>query len=232
MSRVDKLYTYSRVNVDMVPSFLMKMNAAEWSLTHMVTMQPIKTRMENLERVLMGNAATGPFEDRLNQLLKLAYTNGKPAMNNVALNKDTLVKIKLVTPLNTKTSRPGDLVVVQVAEDVYVDSNSVIAKGAQGLGKVNKVDEAKNFGRDAKLEISFDTVEGIDGANVHTVLGEKAKDENKSMATAAGASFAGMIILGPVGIVGGAFVHGKDVDIPAGTGIYVQSKEQINLYGI
>jgi len=232
VSRVDKLYTYSRVNVDNVPSFLMKMNAAEWSLTHMVTVQPVKVRIEALEGVLMGKTSIGPYEDRLNQLLKFAYTNGKLVLGNVTLNKDNLLKIKLVTPLSTRTSRTGDEILFQVTEDIYVDGSLIIAKGAQGLGKVNKVEGSKNFGRDARMDISFDTVDAIDGSILHTVLGDKAKAENKSLATAAGASVAGMMILGPLGIVGGAFVHGKDVDIPVGTEVYIQIKDQTNLYGI
>jgi len=232
VSRVDKLYSYSRLNVDNMPSFLIKMNAAEWSLTHMVTVQPVKARIENLERVFMGNTSTGTFDDRLNQLLKFAYADGKVAVGNVTVNKDNLLKIKLVTPLSTRTSRPGDAVVFQITDDIYVDGSLIIAKGAQGAGKVNKVKESKNFGRDAQMEISFDTIDAIDGSSIRTVLGDKAKEENKSMAMAAGASVAGMMILGPVGIVGGAFVHGKDVDIPVGTEIYIQIKDQTNLYGI
>ena len=198
----------------------------------MVTVQPVKARMENLERVMMGNTSTGTFDERLTQLLKLAYANGKLVVKNVTLNKDNLLKIKLITPLNTRTSRPGDGIVFQVADDIYVDGSLIIAKGAQGIGKVNKVEGARNFGRDAKMEIRFDTVDAIDGSSISTVLGEKAKAENKSLATAAGASVAGMMILGPLGIVGGAFIHGKDVDIPAGTEVYIQIKEQINLNGI
>ena len=60
----------------------------------------------------------------------------------------------------------------------------------------------------------------------------KAKAENKSLVSAAGASVAGMLILGPVGIVGGAFVHGKEVNIPVGTEVYIQIKEQAALTGI
>lgn len=232
VSRVDKMYSYCLVNFDNAPSFLIKLNAAEWSLTRMVTAQPVKMRIENLERVLLGNASSGTLEDRLNHLLKLAYANGKVIIGNVTLNKDSLVKIKLTSPLNTKTSRVGDAVLFQAADDIYVDGTLVIAKGAQGKGKVNKVEESKNFGRDARLEISFDTIEAVDGSLVPTVLGEKAKAENKSLATAAGASVAGMLILGPVGIVGGAFVHGKDVEIPAGTEVYIQVKEQVSLYGM
>lgn len=232
LTRVDTLYSYSHDNFVDAPSFFIKLNAVEWSLTHSVTVQPAKTRIENLERVLIGNIATGSFDDRLTKLLKLAYTNGKVTITNATVNKDSLLKIKLVTPLNSRTSRQGDVVVFQTVDDIYVDGNLVIPKGAQGVGKVNKVEEAKNFGRNAELEVSFDTVEAIDGTMLTTVLGEKAKEENKSLATAAGASIAGMAILGPIGIVGGAFVHGKQVDIPAGTEIYIQIKTEATAYGI
>ena len=232
LSRVDKLDSYSRVNADNAPSFLIRLNAVEWSLTHMVTVQPVKARIENLERVIMGNAMPGTFNERLNELLKLAYANGKLVVKNATLNKDTLLKIKLVTPLNTRTSRAGDEIVFQVIDDIYVDGSLIIAKGAQGFGKVNKVEGSRNFGRDARMEISFDTIDAIDGSSVRTVLGDKAKAENKSLATAAGASVAGMMILGPIGIVGGAFIHGKDIDIPVGSEVYIQIKEQTILYGI
>jgi len=232
VSRVDKLYSYSQVNVDNTPSVVIKINAAEWSLTHMVTPQPVKMRIETLERVLMGNVSTGALDERLNQLLKFAYANGKLVLSNVTLNKDTLLKIKLLTPLSTRTSHAGDTMLFQVVDDVYVNGSLVIAKGAQGFGKVNKVEEAKNFGRDAKLQLSFDTVAAIDGSLLPTALGEKAKAENKSLTTAAGASVAGMAILGPIGIVGGAFVHGKNIDIPVGTEVYIQSQDQADICGI
>lgn len=232
VNRMEKLYTYCLKTSDNAPSFSIKMNAAEWSLTHGVTVEPVKVRIENLERVLMGNVSTGSFEERLNQLLKLAYTNGKPVVTKVTVNKDSLLKVKMVTPLSTRTSRSGDVVAFQASEDVYVDEHLVVPKGAQGVGKVTKVEGAKNFGRDAQLQISFDTVEGMDGSTINTILGEKAKLENKSLATAAGASVAGMIILGPIGVVGGAFVHGKDVTIPTGAETYIQIKEQVELYGI
>jgi len=232
VSRIDALNTYSHVNANNLPSFALKMNAAEWSLTHMVTAQPVKARLEGLERVLLGNISTGSFDERLNQLLKFAYTNGKLTVSNVTLNKDTLLKIKLVTPLSTRTSRPGDVVIFQAVDDISVDGSLIIAKGAQGLGKVNKVEGSKNFGRDAQLQLSFDTVDAIDGSMIHTILGERSKKENKSLATAAGASIAGIAILGPFGIVGGAFIHGKDVDIPAGTEIYIQVRDLTTLYGI
>jgi hypothetical protein len=232
MTRIDSLYIYARENSTTAPSFLMRLNAVEWALTHSVTAQPAKARIENLEKVLTGNVASGAFEDRLNKLIKLAYTNGLIDVGTATLTKDTLVKIKIVTPLDTKTSRPGDVVVFQAVDDVYAEGELVIARGAQGLGKVTKVEPARNFGRDAQLEISFDTIDAIDGSTVDVLLGDKAKQETQSLTKAAGASVAGMVILGPIGVVGGAFVHGKEVSIPADSQLYIQVKADTGAYGL
>ncbi len=232
LTKADTLYSSTYDNFIDQPSFLIKLNAIEWSLTHTVTVQPAKLRIENLERVLTGNIEAGSLNDRLMKLLKLAYANGEVVITNVTLSKDSLLKIKLTTPLDTRTSRAGDVILFQAADDIYVDGHLVIPKGAQGKGTVNKVKGAKNFGRDAEIQIGFDRVETIDGTVVNTILGEKAKEENKSLATAAGASLAGMVILGPVGIVGGAFVHGKEVTVPAGVEMYIQIKDEITAYGI
>lgn len=232
MMRLDRIYLYAKENSSAAPSFLTKLNAVEWALTHDVTSQPAKARIENLERVLIGNAVTGSFDDRINKLMKLAYTNGQIDVARTTVVKDTLVKIKIVSPLNTKTSRPGDVVVYQAAEDVYSGGQLVIARGAQGFGKVTKVEPAKNFGRDAQLEISFDAIDGIDGTSIDTILGDKAKEETKSLAKAAGATVAGMVILGPIGVVGGAFVHGQEVNIPADSQMYIQTKADVEVYGL
>lgn len=232
LTQADTLYSSTFDNFIDQPSFLIKLNAIEWSLTHAVTVQPAKNRIENLEHILTGKNTIGSLNERLSKLLKLAYTNGEVAINNVTLNKDSLLKIKLVTPLSTSTNRQGDSVLFEAADDIYVDGHLVIPKGSQGQGIVKKVKGAKNFGRNAELEVSFDTIETIDGTRINTLLGDKSKEENKSLVTAAGASLAGMVILGPVGIVGGAFVHGKEVNIPAGVEMYIQIKEDTNAYGI
>lgn len=232
LTKVDTLYSSTFDNFVDEPSFLIQLNAVEWSLTHSVTTQPAKLRIENLERVLTGNTSTGSLHDRLIKLLRLAYTDGKAAISNVTVAKESLLKIKLVTPLSTRTNRPGDIVIFQAADDIYVDGNLVIPKGALGNGKVTKVEGARNFGRDAELQVSFDTIEAIDGTIINTILGDKAKAENKSLATAAGASIAGMAILGPIGIVGGAFVHGKEVNIPTDAEMYIQTKDDASAYAI
>jgi len=150
----------------------------------------------------------------------------------VTLPKDTLVKIKMISPLDSKRNKTGDVVEFEVAEDLYSAGMMVLPKGAAGKGKLTKVEQAQNFGRDAKLEVNFENVTALDLTLVSTVLGEKAKKETESTATAAGAGFAGMILLGPIGVVGAAFVHGKNITVPAGTTLFIQTQADLELTGL
>ncbi|HMM19598.1 MAG TPA: hypothetical protein PKA10_02590 [Selenomonadales bacterium] len=232
VDRADTLYGYVKDSSAGTPSFITKLSAVEWTLTHAVTTQPAKARLDNLERVMLGNNGSGSFDDRLNKLMKLAFPDGQIEVAGVTVDKDTLVKIRMTTPLTTKSNRVGDAVAFEVAEDVYVGDILVLGRGAQGIGKVSKVEPARNFGRDAKLEIAFNNLEAMDGTSVETFLGEKAKEETKSLAKAAGATVAGLVILGPVGVIGGAFVQGQDITIPAGTELYIQTKMDTEVYGV
>lgn len=232
LPRVEQIYTYLFEANEHTPSLLIKLNAVEWTLTHRISDSPIQTRIEKLETTMNGTPGAGSLDARLDALLNLAYTDGNLEIVPAILVKDTLVKVKTLSKLNSKQSRVGDSVALGIAEDVFIGGVLVLPQGAIGTGKITEVRQAKNFGRDAKLEISFDTVGAIDGSSVNTFLGDKAKEETKSMAKAAGASVAGMVILGPVGIIGGAFISGKDVEIPIGSQMYIQTKEDAEVYGI
>jgi len=232
LNKVDRLYTYMANNTPTESSFIMKLNTVEWALTHAVTAEPAKTRLDNLERVLVGSSSVGDFDSRLTKLTKLAFANGQIQPQATPIMKDTLVKIKMVSSLDTRTSKPGDEVLFQAVEDVMAGDMLIIAKGALGHGKVAKVERSKNFGRDAKLEVAFDAITALDGSHIDTLLGEKANEQTRSMAKAAGASVAGMFVLGPIGVVGGAFIHGEEVTMPAGTELYIQTKTETEAYGM
>lgn len=232
MTKVDRLYNYTKISGLSKPSFILKLNAVEWNLTHVVTSQSGKFRMENLEKTLTGNPDQGAFDYRLNHLLKMAYSNSQVDVAQANVKQDTLIKVKLVTPLSSKDNRAGDAFTYVVSEDVFDNGILVIAKGALGQGTVKGVDQSGSFGRDAKLQLTFNSVEAVDGTVLETLLGDKAKEKTSSLATAAGASAAGMVILGPVGIIGGAFVHGHDVVMPVDTELYIQQKNDAAVYGL
>ncbi len=232
LPRVDKLYEHTLVTTEQNPSMITKVNAVEWMFSHGVGEQPLKNRIENLERTINGSPATGSLEERLTKLLKIVYTDGQFEVVSTIVPKDTLIKIKILSALSSKQSRVGDDVPMVADGDVVIDGVLIVPNGSKVAGKITKVEAPGSFGRDAKLEISFNNVAAADGTLVNTFLGEKAKEETKSMVTAAGASMAGMIILGPVGIIGGVFVNGSEAKIPAGTQMYIQTKDEVEVYGI
>ena len=232
MSKVDRIYTYARDSSASTPSLIFKMGALEWSLTQSVGKGPLKPRLDTLERTVSGVMGTGSIDSRVSRLMTITFANARLQTGIVTLPKDTLVKIKLVTPLDSKRNKNGDSVEFEVAEDLYAGGMMVLPKGAPGAGKLTKVEQAQNFGRDAKLEVNFEKVTALDLTLVPTVLGEKAKKETESVATAAGAGFAGMILLGPIGVVGAAFVHGKNITVPAGTTLFIQTQADTELTGL
>jgi len=232
ITRVDSLYNGFFDSSANTPSILTKVNGIEWEINHKVTSLPVKERIEKLEGLIDGISQTGAYNDRISKLATLAFANGTVVVADKVVVADTLVKIKLNTAIDSKTARVGDVVTYQVAEDVLVDGVLVFAKGAEGVGKVTKVSQAQNFGRDAKLEIDFTSIKAIDGSTITTFLGEKSKKETQSLTMAAGASVAGLAILGPVGVVGGIFVKGKDAKIDEGAELYIQTKLENVVHGV
>jgi len=222
--RVDNIYTYllgSQGGGSL--SFASKLNAAEWQFTQEMSDAPAKTRLERVENMLYGKIeATSNLATRLESLMQVAFPEARLTTENVTLPKDTLVKVEFTEELKSKENRVGDAVHFKTADNVYVDNVLVLPKGAVGTGTIKKIVPAKSFGRDARIDIAFTSVTAIDGSEVKVFVGDLAKQEAKTAAGAAGATIGGMIIFGPIGAIGGAFVTGKSVTIPVGATTFVQ----------
>lgn len=231
MARVDALYDDVYTN-STTPSILAQLNAVEWNISHEVSMNSVEKRLADMEMTIDGKTTEGTYKKRISKLSKASFGAVELPLQQVIVPKNTLIKVALVDPVNTKNLKKGDVIRYKVADDVIVDGKLVFAKGEPGDGTVLKVKQARNFGRDAELEIDYKQTKSIDGTYVNTFMGEEAKEQMKSMAMAAGASLAGIIILGPIGVIGGAFVKGKNIDLPAGTEFYIQTKADTQLFGV
>lgn len=231
MARVDALYEEIYTNSS-VPSILAQLNAVEWNIDHEVSMNSVEKRVADMEMTIDGKTSEGTYKTRIKKLSDASFGTVELPMEQVNVPRNTLIKVALVDPVNTKNLKKGDVIRYKVADDVIVSGKLVFAKGEPGEGVVTKVKQARNFGRDAELDIDFKQTKSIDGTYVNTFIGEEAKEQMKSLAMAAGASLAGMIILGPIGVIGGAFVKGKNIDLPEGTEFYIQTKDDTTLYGV
>ena len=231
MARVDALYDEVYTN-STKPSILAELNAIEWNINHEVSMNSVEKRVADMEMSINGKTSEGTYKQRIKALSEASFGSATLPLAQTIVPANTLIKVALVDPVNTKNIKVGDTVRFKVASDVIVNGKLVFAKGEPGEGEVTKVTHARNFGRNAKLEINFRQTKAIDGTDVDTFVGDEAKEEMKSLAMAAGASLAGIVLLGPIGIIGGAFVNGKDIDLPEGTELYIQTKADTTLYGV
>lgn len=231
MQRVDHLYAAMFKN-ETGPSLVTRMNAIEWGITQKVSMDSIQKRVSDMEIAMTGAPSEGTYRARIDTLAGYAFGTKDVPLEQTQVPANTLVKVSLVTPVNAKNLKVGDRIEIKSEEDVIENGRLLFAKGAPGYGEVTKVKRAGNFGRDAEVQIDFKALRTMDGTDASMALGEAAKEKMQSMAFAAGASIAGIALLGPIGIIGGAFVKGKNVDLPAGTELYIQTSEPMTIYGL
>lgn len=217
---------------DAAPSISARTNALEYYLTDEVKREALAERIGNLEKTVFGKEKTGAIDQRSAELEKAVYGDQHFEMKEVLLPEKTVFKIAINDKVSSKTNMVGDEVTFTVREDVKVGNNLVLPKGSQGSGVITKVSQPKSFGRSGKLDISFDQVFSLDDEPIPTVLGPEAKEKLKMEAAAVGASAVGALALGPIGLVGGFFVKGKDVEIPAGTELYIQTQSSVTTKGL
>ena len=232
LDRIQSTYDYVCGTNGGNGSFLQKLNAVDSRFNAQITSGPAKTRIEDLENTIYGQAQGGSLNQRLDRLVETAYAGGQVPVESVVLPKDSLVKIEFTSPLSSKTARTGDPVSFKVADNLYVNDVLVLSKGATGVAEVAKVVQPRSFGRDARIDVKFSHVFAVDGNQVPIYIGKLAKQEAKTAAGAAGATIGGMIVLGPIGAIGGAFVTGQSIVIPEGSTTYVQVVQDQNISGI
>jgi hypothetical protein len=97
----------------------------------------------------------------------------------------------LTTPLNSATSKRGDPVDAVISQPLMVDNKLYLPQGSELKGSVLQVHEARRFGRNGQLRISFRQVVPPDGLQQEiqsTLEGvEAAKGENLALDSEGGA---------------------------------------------
>lgn len=205
-------------------SLTMKLNVIEWATFQQVHEKlSISRRLDQLESALYGQTRSNEgLGQRLDDLMRMMWPGGRVYVSETVVPKATLVRIELLTELNSETSKPGDVLRYQVVDDVVIDHQVVIPAGTQGEGSILAVDSAGRLGQDGLVRVDFGTVRAIDATSVPLQIAEEATEQNKSIELAAGASIAGVVLLGPIGLAAGYFVRGRPHVVPVGTKFYVE----------
>jgi len=232
MVRIDRVYTFLQSTEAQGGSMKLHLNLAEWGFTGVLTDgQPLIQRLERLEQEWFGEPQSGPLTERVRNMMLSIWGTTDLDVKKVTLPEATLVKIALLKTVNSGTTKVGEKVPYRVVEDVMIDGRMVIPAGTEAVATVTEVTSAGPLGRDGRIVIDFGKVASLDGTFVDLRVDQRATEKNKSLELAAGASMAGVMLLGPLGLVGGYFVKGKDVGIEARQPFYVETLRAVQLSG-
>lgn len=224
MTRIDRIDEYLSGDIQGT-GLKLQLNLVEWGFLEQLTAnEPLMRRLERIELEFIGEPQPGPIVERLEQLMLFIWGTTKLDMEPVKIPASTLVEIQLLTTVDSAVNKVGDQVKYKVASDVIIDGRIVIPKGAQGIGRVTEVVSAGNLGKNGRIVIDFGSIQSFDGRNIRLAISEKALEQNTRLELAAGASMAGVLLLGPIGLVGGYFVKGQDVKIQAGSKFFVETE--------
>jgi hypothetical protein len=225
--RQQSLLSFLKQGTPVQPSFLFKLGVAEWAVH-----QEIRPRMSaserigDLEKQLEGSVQEGkPLAMRLERLSGMLLP--EPVTGRTAEVPAQLVfKVELGQTLSAKTAKAGDPVMMKLAGDLTVGDLLVAPKGSLVIGHVDSVKPPRSFGRKAEVRLAFDNLLPLGPDPIAVFMGEQARKAAKadeSIVAAAGASFLGLILLGPVGLAGGLLVRGDATVLQEGTPFYLET---------
>ncbi len=179
-----------------------------------------------------------------------AGSNQPTASQVVDLPEGTLIRVRLDQDLGSKISRPGDNFGATVAEDVQVNGQTVIQRGARAEGTVIDAKALGKFKGGAYLAIRLERVHTNWGsypvATSSIDRAEKGKGKRSAAFIGGGAGVGaligglagggkgvaiGALAGGGAGAAGGAFTGNKQIFLPAETLLTFHLEHPVHIAG-
>lgn len=176
------------------------------------------------------------------------------ATEKVVLKRGTPVTLRLLQDVNSVNIEENNLIELEVALDVVVNTQAVIATGAYAEGFVAEVKKKRLLGRGASLEIRASSAQAVDGQRV-ILIGQplvKKADRKKrrfalsllwiglglvfgggigAIAAAIGSNSIGgwmvVLFIGLFPLLGGILSSGREAELPLGTRLSATVAEEI-----
>lgn len=236
LTRTQNLYSFLTGAAGGGASVVVQLNVVEYMVfQRLTTGVGLVQRIEELERGILGATQQNlPLFERVRSLVEVVWPSGQLNVQPVRVPAETLVKVRLLSELNSATNQVGDRVRYRVVEDVMVDGRIAIPAGAEGEGRVTAVQKARPFGQAGRVEVDWGSATTFDGSAVRFNVSERAARQNQELAVAA--SVAGLIllgpILGPIGLAGGFLVQGQEHIVPVGTEFFVEVARAAEVLGL
>jgi len=155
-------------------------------------------------------------------ILIIASPSKTHAVNTVELKDGTLVILRVQETINPEVMGPGDIVKLEVAEDVKVDNKVVIERGTPAIAEVVTAEKKGYVGKAGRIALAVRSTTAVDGQKVPLRGTIRREGEEK-----VGTSVAVSVIVCPLALL----MKGESATIPAGSEVkaYVDSTLQIKV---
>lgn len=217
-----------------LPSLLFKLAVAEWAVSQQLhPAWALSRRVETIEAITEGTVQSGALAARIERLITKLLPDGVTA-TQIQVPAATVVKGVLGQTLSVRNIKVDDKVVLNLTQEIVIGGTLIAPKGSRIFAHITKVKPPRSFGRASEIEMAFDSLEAIGPALLAVTMGESAKKAMEADAGtigAVGASFAGAVLLGPLGLAGGFLVRGSDKQLKEGTLFYVETSAASTVMG-
>ncbi len=212
----------------------MKLSFLEWKLFNKTGEGTLEARLVAIDKQVIGNVSMEPMAFRLEQLVHLSIERGVISLHSVTIPAGTEIRLRLKKDLSSRSSNKGDRIPMVVAHDLFIDKNIlVMTNGGIVSAEVKSVRRGGRFGRTGYINLDVRNIESMDATMLPIRIEDAGeKFDKRKIGMAAGASTLGYLVLGPIGIAGGAFIKGDEIEVPAGTELSVVTTEDRRVTGV
>lgn len=140
-----------------------------------------------------------------------------PSDKFIVIPDGTEIAAVTTEAISSKTAHEDDAITFKVDEDVVINGETVIAKGAILKGVVTNAKKSGYFGKGGQLNIRVESTTTVDGQKIK-VRASKGKEGGDKTGT----TVALVILFGPLGFL----KKGKNAEIKEGTKVKVYTDEE------
>jgi hypothetical protein len=217
------------------PSLDMKLSFLEWKLFNKTGVGNLETRLAELDKMIVGAVSMEPMAFRLEQAVHLTIENGLISLHSIIIPGGTEIKLQLARDISSRTAKKGDMVQMVISDDLFVDHNILaLCRGGIVTARVKSVRKGGRFGRTGFINLKIDSIESMDATDLLVKISNPGQERfnKRSLGMAAGASTIGYLVMGPIGLAGGAFIKGSNIEVKAGTEIAVRTVKDTRVTGV
>lgn len=88
------------------------------------------------------------------------------SFGQVKIEEGTIIIVKSVSNITSKTNFDGELIDFVCAEDIYINNSLIIKKNSKVGAKIENSNKAKGLGKEGVLKIKFISISAIDGQEI------------------------------------------------------------------